>query len=211
MQPDILIFLAILIFSVVLHEIAHGYMALYFGDPTARLAGRLTLNPRSHIDPMGSLVVPGLLLLGSGGGFAFGWAKPVPYNPYNLSNFKWGTIAVGLAGVAVNFLLALIFGLLIRFSLGTDLFSPDFIKVLFMVMQVNIILGVFNLIPIPPLDGSKVLFALLPQKWAYIQDFMEQNWLIFLVAVFFIAYNIISPAFIAIASLIIGVPLNSLL
>jgi Zn-dependent protease len=163
MQVETIFFLIILILSVIIHEIAHGYVAEMLGDPTARLAGRLTLNPVRHIDPLGSVVLPALMLIASGGKFAFGWAKPVPYNPYNLRSFKWGTILVGVAGAFANLLIALIFGLMIRFhaELGIAAGTP-FFEVLGTITFLNIILAVFNLIPFPPLDGAKVLFAFLP-------------------------------------------------
>lgn len=194
MPTDTIFFLIILIFSIILHEIAHGYVAEMLGDKTARLAGRLTLNPVPHIDPLGSIILPALMLIGSGGTFAFGWAKPVPYNPHNLRNYKWGTIAVGVAGVAVNFLIALVFGLMIRFyaELGLIPGSP-FLNMLGTIVSLNIVLGVFNLLPIPPLDGSKVLFSLLPYRFQYIHDFLEQNWLIFVVFIVFFAQYIIWP------------------
>lgn len=207
MQVDIIFFLIILIFSVIIHEIAHGYVAAILGDPTARLAGRLSLNPRSHIDPMGSVVVPGLLMLGSGGALAFGWAKPVPYNPYNLRNFKWGSIAVALAGVAVNLIIALIFGLIIRYMLVAGVGTEEFLRILVMITQINLILAIFNLIPIPPLDGSKILFSFLPYRFQPIQEYMERNWLIFLVFVFFFAHYIISPVSQGLFQLIVGFPM----
>ena len=107
--------LVILILSIIVHEVAHGYAANSLGDPTARLAGRLTLNPVSHIDLLGSIIIPGLLVL-TGSPIMFGWAKPVPYNPYNLRNHRWGEFLVAIAGVATNLFLAIIFGLIVRFG-----------------------------------------------------------------------------------------------
>ena len=194
MQVDTIFFLIILIFSIILHEIAHGYVAEMLGDKTARLAGRLTLNPLPHIDPLGSVILPALMLIGSAGTFAFGWAKPVPYNPHNLRNYKWGTVAVGVAGVAVNFLIAIIFGLMIRYQVELG-FVPGsrFLEMLSMIVSLNIVLGVFNLIPFPPLDGSKVLFALLSYRFQYIYDYLERNWLIFIIFIIFFAQYIIWP------------------
>ena len=123
MQPDFIIFqILILIISVVIHEVSHGYVAQMMGDPTARLQGRLTLNPLKHLDPLGSVIIPGILLL-SGSGFLIGWAKPVPYNPYNLSNQKWGEALVAGAGPAVNILLAVIFAIVIRVGMGAGVLS----------------------------------------------------------------------------------------
>lgn len=171
-------------------------MAEWFGDPTARLAGRLTLNPVPHIDPLGSIIIPAIMIFGSsavGHPFAFGWAKPVPYNPYNLRNFKWGTIWVGLAGVLANMILALIFGLMLRYSLELGITDVAFAKMLATIVFLNIVLAVFNMIPFPPLDGAKVLFAFLPVRFQYIHDYLEQNWLIFIVFVIFFAQYIIQP------------------
>lgn len=175
---DIIFSILILIFSVVLHEISHGYMALALGDPTAKLSGRLTLNPLKHIDPMGSIVVP---LITSMFGFTFGWAKPVPYNPYNLRHGKWGPALVGVAGPGANLILALVFGLSIRFglvSLATPLGG-----IVFLITLVNIVLAVFNLVPLPPLDGSKVLFALLPYSWRGIETFLNRAGFIVILAI----------------------------
>jgi Zn-dependent protease len=149
----------VLILSVILHEVSHGYVAEWLGDPTARLQGRLTLNPISHADPIGSVFLPALLVL-TNSPFLFGWAKPVPYNPYNLRNQRWGEALVAGAGPATNLLIALIFGLLIRF--GGEVFSPEFIALAAVVTYINILLAIFNMIPIPPLDGSKVLMSLIP-------------------------------------------------
>lgn len=150
--------LAILILSIIAHEVAHGYAADALGDPTARYAGRLTLNPIPHIDLMGSIVIPGLLVL-SGSPIFFGWAKPVPYNPYNLRG-RWSETAVALAGVATNFVLALVFGLIVRFGAGA--LGPLALSVAATVTFVNLFLGLFNLIPFPPLDGFTALRSALP-------------------------------------------------
>ena len=160
-----LIIIVALIFSIVLHEVSHGYVANWLGDPTARLSGRLSGNPLVHLDPLGSVIIPGLLFLG-GTGFLFGWAKPVPYNPYNLRHQKWGDALVAASGPAVNILLALIFAALIHSSDVFGLPGP-FVKIASYIVYLNILLAFFNLIPMPPLDGSKILVALLPPKLAY--------------------------------------------
>lgn len=155
--------LAILIVSVMAHEVAHGYVAYLFGDSTAKNQGRLTLNPLSHIDIFGSIILPGILAL-SGSGFIIGWAKPVPYNPYNLRNRKIGEFCVSIAGVSVNFLLALFFGLILRF--GSDLgLSMAGQEIITYIIFINLVLMIFNLVPIPPLDGSKILLAFLPYRY----------------------------------------------
>ena len=162
-MESIIFLVVVLIVSIIIHEVAHGYAANALGDPTAKLAGRLTLNPVPHIDPFGSILIPALLAF-TNSGFLFGWAKPVPYNPYNLKNQRWGEFFVAGAGVATNLLLALLFALLARYtsSLGLDAFS-DASKI---IVQVNLFLGLFNLIPIPPLDGFTVLRTLLPYRYA---------------------------------------------
>jgi Zn-dependent protease len=161
MDPASIFFLLALIFSIIAHEVSHGFAAEMLGDPTARLQGRLTLNPIPHIDPIGSILIPAILLF-SNTSFLFGWAKPVPYNPYNLKNQKWGEAIVAAAGPAVNMLLALVFGLLVRFGSGT--LPAEFIRLAGVIVFINILLAFFNLIPIPPLDGSKLLKSLLSYR-----------------------------------------------
>lgn len=160
MELSLFLSLAILIVSIIAHEVAHGYAANALGDPTARLAGRLTLNPIPHIDLMGSIILPALLIL-SGSPILFGWAKPVPYNAYNLRSQRWGEAAVAVAGSATNLLLALIFGLVVRF--GADLPAPA-LAVAGTIAFVNLFLGLFNLIPFPPLDGFTTLRGILPWR-----------------------------------------------
>ena len=149
-----------LILSIVLHEVAHGYAANWLGDPTARLSGRLSPNPFKHIDPLGSVIVPALLYF-SNAGMLFGWAKPVPYNPYNLTNQRWGEAIVAAAGPLTNFLLALIFAVIVRMAIPLGL-SVSFVQLASYIVYINILLALFNAIPIPPLDGSKVLESILP-------------------------------------------------
>jgi Zn-dependent protease len=171
MQPsDLILYLPVLLFSVVLHEYAHGWQALREGDDTAYMLGRLTLNPVPHIDPFGSILLPVMLAL-LNSPFMIGWAKPVPVNPRNYRNYRGGDIRVSLAGIVVNLALALIATLLliviIRVADVVPSLTPT-LEILSRMMQygilVNLILAFFNLIPIPPLDGSHVLYHLLPPK-----------------------------------------------
>ena len=152
-----LLFLVVLILTIIVHEIAHGYAALLLGDPTAQQEGRLTLNPIPHIDVLGTLIIPGILLM-TGSGILFGWAKPVPYNPYNLKG-RYGEALVAAAGPGVNIALAIVFGLLFR--LGSDVLPTSLLALCGIVVAVNLFIAFFNLIPIPPLDGSKILMAFL--------------------------------------------------
>ncbi len=155
--------IVVLILSIIVHEVAHGYAANALGDPTAKLAGRLTLNPVPHIDPIGSVLIPGLLVL-TNAGMLFGWAKPVPYNPHNLKNARWGEAIVGVAGVATNLFIAVVFALIARYAFSAGM--TEFGSVAATIVLVNLFLGLFNLIPFPPLDGFTVLRGLLPFRYA---------------------------------------------
>lgn len=170
--------------SVVIHEVSHGFMAEYFGDDTARRAGRLTLNPLKHLDMFGSIILPVLLVLFKSP-FMFGWAKPVPYNPNNLSNRKWGTISVAAAGVLANFSIAIIFGVIIRLSASYTL-PVGFYFITSAIVIVNLALGIFNLVPIPPLDGSKILFSFLPESaFSFILAYEQYSLILLLVFIIF--------------------------
>ena len=157
-----IITIVILVFSAILHEVAHGYVAERFGDPTARLRGRLTLNPIPHIDPIMSILLPLVLIL-SGSPVVFGAAKPVPVDPFNLRDGRRDLALVSLAGPLTNFLIAIVFAVLIHI-LPSSLISNTIYLILILVVRLNLLLGIFNLIPIPPLDGSKVFALLLPEK-----------------------------------------------
>jgi len=180
-------YIVILIMSVVIHEVSHGFMAEYFGDKTARFAGRLTLNPIKHLDLFGSIFLPLVLVL-SHSPFLFGWAKPVPYNPNNLSNKKWGTVAVASAGVLANFSIAIIFGIIIRLSFIVSPSFPlqnGFLSITSIIVIVNLALGIFNLVPIPPLDGSKILFSFLPESF-YPSIFKFEQYSLILLLIFIV-------------------------
>ena len=178
--------LIVLLFSVIIHELAHGYVAYSLGDPTAKYEGRLTLNPLKHLDPFGSVILPLLLLVATGGqGPIFGWAKPVPINPYNFKDQKWGTLKVAISGPATNFGIAIIFGLLIRFLTFPQL--APLVQLLSIVVFYNFLWGIFNLVPIPPLDGSWILFKFLPQQWDKARMWFSQYGIFILI--FFIFFG----------------------
>lgn len=190
--PDFIFIIVILIMSVVIHELAHGYSALWLGDSTAKYAGRLTLNPIKHLDPVGSVLVP-LLLYILPGNLIFGWAKPVPYNPYNLRNQKWGEAIVAAAGPLTNILIAVIFGLIVRLNVVFGVFPPAFTDLASIVVFMNIILAIFNLVPIPPLDGSKILFSVLPYHMQRFRLVLEQFGLILVFFFIFVLWRFIFP------------------
>jgi len=170
---DTILSFVILVLSIIAHEVAHGYAANSLGDPTARLAGRLTFNPIPHIDLVGSILVPLLLAIGHSPIF-FGWAKPVPYNPYNLRNRPWSEALVAVAGSATNIFIAIIFGLLVRFGsvIGLDTTS---LLLASLIAFINLFLGLFNLIPFPPLDGFTVLRSILPWSLSSFSTQFEQR------------------------------------
>lgn len=182
----IIFYIAILLYSLIIHEVAHGLAALWLGDTTAKYSGRITLNPFKHIDPWLTIGMPVILLLMTNFKFAFGGAKPVPYNPYNLKNQKWGPAMVGAAGPGVNILIAILAAIAAKVISIPMLAKADIIsnfnnwsqisqilpgsvgaiifEILVIIIFWNVLLAFFNLIPIPPLDGSKLLFSLFPMR-----------------------------------------------
>jgi len=213
----------VLLFSAVLHEVAHGYEAERLGDDTARRAGRLTLNPLKHLDPFMSFVMPVVLFVTTG--FFFAGAKPVPYNPNNLKDPRTGAVKVALAGPATNLFIALVFGILsVLLPIGGDVKNALFSNVVtgsapifavplagtyfffLIIVYINVLLGIFNLVPIPPLDGSKLLFLILPPtpntyKFMY---FMERWGLILVLVFVFFGFQFISPVIAFFFSLFTG-------
>lgn len=199
-QGTIIIFqVIVLVFSAAVHEYMHGWMADYLGDPTAKLAGRLTLNPIKHLDWFGSLLLPFMMIV-SGIGFAFGWAKPVPYNPNNLRDRKYGDAKVALAGPMGNFILAFILAIIWRFFAQDNL---NFALLLQIAIYINLLLMIFNLVPIPPLDGSKILATFLPARLRF-QYLSLERYGFFLVVLFIIfGFDLIMPLIEFIFSLLI--------
>lgn len=181
----------ILIISIMFHELAHGTMADKLGDPTARLAGRLTLNPFAHLELMGSFIVPVICII-SGSVFIIGWAKPVPFNPAQLNNKKWGPALVAAAGPFMNIVIAVLCALIFRLVAfgGTNI---AFATLLIQVVVINISLAVFNLVPIPPLDGHHILGALFPGFKRWSDGVMNRFGIILLIVAIFLAGSIISP------------------
>lgn len=185
---------AVFIFSVMVHEVSHGVVAFKLGDETAKNEGRLTLNPLVHIDFFGSIFLPILLIL-TNSPVIFGWAKPVPYNPNNLKNPKKGAALIGIAGPLSNIILAVIFGILLKIISGIGISISLFPLVMFfqIIIFINLLLAVFNLVPIPPLDGSKLLFAVLPQKCRKLQFFLERYGMAILLAFIFFGFWLLIP------------------
>jgi len=160
------IWILAIVYGITVHEFSHVLAAYLQGDDTGKLMGRLTLNPLAHIDPIGMLM---LLFVG------FGWGRPAPFNPYNLKNQKWGEVIVALAGPVSNFISVIIFMIAVNLLMGA--LGPEnlLIQLLSFLILINIILLVFNLLPIPPLDGSKLLFEILPQKYSHIKAQLSKN------------------------------------
>lgn len=192
--------LIILVISVVIHEVSHGYTAELLGDPTPRLQGRLTLNPLKHLDLYGSVIVP---LITSMFGMTFGWAKPLEWNPYNIKNRRMGEVLISIAGPGSNLFLAVVFGLSIRFFQYS--LSNSMLSIFSYIVIINIVLFIFNLIPVPPLDGSKILFNILPNKLNRFRNIMEGNQIISIFIVIFVLWPLFEPLIPFLFSLITGV------
>jgi Zn-dependent protease len=179
----------------------HGWEAERLGDSTAKDRGRLTLNPLVHIDLFGSIILP-LLLVVSGSGVIFGWAKPVPVNSNNLRDKKWGMAKVSLAGPLGNLIIAIV--LAIFFRLFSSMLNPILSGLIVLAIFINLILMVFNLVPIPPLDGSKILAAFLPRSWQIKFMKFERYGMFVLIVFLFVAFDIIMPVVFFLMNLLVG-------
>ena len=186
---QIIFFFLIIVPSAIIHEFAHGWAAERLGDSTAKYAGRLTLDPRAHIDKWGTIILPLILIILTKGSFMFAYAKPVPYNPYNLKDPKWDPVWVALAGPFSNFLLAFAFAVVLKF-LPTGFAIAPFLEI---IVFANVLLMVFNLVPIPPLDGSKILYAILPDSAHNVRRFLDQFGFMILLFFIFFAFELVSP------------------
>ena len=169
----VLIYALPVLFAITVHEAAHGYAARHFGDNTAYVLGRITLNPLKHIDPIGTILMPLMLYLATSGAFLFGYAKPVPVRFGNLRNPKRDMIWVALAGPGANLVQAVIWGVLLYALVGTDMTEPFFVKMCQGGMLVNVVMFAFNLFPLPPLDGGRILVGLLPMRQAMLVSRVE--------------------------------------
>ena len=196
---SLIFFFFIIIPSAIIHEYFHAWAAYQLGDPTAKEAGRLTLNPLAHIDPFGTILMPILLFIYTSGRFLFAYAKPVPFNPYLLKDQKHGAGLVGAAGPLANSSLALIFGLMVRY-----LPPSPFVEVLSIIVFANILLAVFNLVPIPPLDGSRILFAILPSSFKRYEMVLERMGFLLILIFIFLGFPLIRLIISLIFNLITG-------
>lgn len=196
---SLIFYFVVIIPSAIIHEYAHGFAAFSLGDNTAKYAGRLTIDPRAHVDMFGTILMPLLLFFASGGNFMFAYAKPVPYNPYNLRDQKWGPALVGLAGPMANFMLAVCFSYMYRFFGGTPA-SPFF----YVIVVSNISLMIFNLLPIPPLDGSKILYAVLPSSAYRFKNWLERYGFFVLLFFVFFLFDLLNPIIFGLVRFLIG-------
>ena len=195
----LLLFFTLLIISIIAHEVAHGYAAYSLGDPTAYYEGRLTLNPVPHFDFFGSFLVPMISYFTAG--FIFGWAKPVPYNPYNLRHGRAGEALVAAAGPFTNVVIALVFGLIYNFA-GAAL-PATFLSAISLLVTLNVTLAVVNLLPIPTLDGGKILFSILPYRFAYLERSLEPYGIFVLLGIVLFGWSIIGGIVVKLSELLL--------
>ena len=217
---EYIIFIPAILMSIIVHEVSHGYAAYLLGDDTAKRQGRLTFNPMRHIDTFGTIILPLLLLMTTRGGLAFGYAKPVPINPYNFKNYKKDTALTAAAGPLSNFIIAFILAMVLRLILnsidpymqiGTGL--QLLLRVLYNIIFINLFLGLFNLIPFPPLDGSKVLGAFLSDEMYFKYTAQERKGMMIFMLIIFASYmfrlniigSIVVPPLRAIMKILTGI------
>lgn len=205
MSIDFLFSIIVLIVSVMVHEVSHGYAAYAWGDPTAYYQGRLSFNPLKHLDLWGSIIIP--ILSFWLGGLLFGWAKPVPVNLYNVKNQKWGPPLIALAGPASNILIAVLAGLVLRFGLIYQILTPALVNILGIIVFINLVLAVFNLIPVPPLDGSKLFYAVIPERYREVRSWLERLSLPLILVLVLVIWPILSPVLGYLFNLITGLKL----
>ena len=204
--PLSIFYFLILIFSIIVHEVAHGIVAEREGDPTARVLGRITLNPLKHIDWFGSIILPAILIL-SNAGFVVGWAKPVPYNPENLRRGNKSVALVAIAGIIVNLSLALIFGLLLRVLVTQGLATAAIAEIASIIVLVNVVLALFNAIPLAPLDGFRFLSAVLPRRAERTMRFIEQYSIPLLLLFIVFGWRVVAPFAFTVYSALTGIPI----
>ena len=204
--PLSIFYFLVLIISIIVHEVAHGLAAEREGDPTARMLGRITLNPLKHIEWFGSVILPLVLIL-SNAGFVVGWAKPVPYNPENLKRGNKSVAIVSIAGIVVNLSIAIIFSLAIRVAAGSGLTSSGFFEISSIIVLVNIVLALFNAIPIAPLDGFRFLEAVLPFRFAGAMKALERYSLPILIVFLFFGWKFVAPLVFKLFTLLTGIAL----
>lgn len=202
--PLSIFYFLILMISIIVHEVAHGLMAEREGDSTARMLGRITLNPLKHIDWVGSVILPLALIL-TNAGFVVGWAKPVPYNPDNLKHGNTSIAKVSIAGIVVNLSIAIIFGLLIRLSIAVGFISQAFIDIASVIVLVNVALALFNAMPVAPLDGFRFLSAVLPYQVQPVMRFIEQYSLPILLVFIVFIWKFVAPFAFVVYSLLTGI------
>lgn len=204
--PISIFYFLVLIISIIVHEVAHGIAAEREGDPTARMLGRITLNPLKHIEWFGSVILPLVLIL-SGAGFVVGWAKPVPYNPDNLKRGRKSVAIVSIAGIVVNLSIALFVGLVIRGAAAAGFGTQALFEIASIVVLINIVLALFNAIPLAPLDGFRFLSAVLPWRFAKSMQRLEQYSLPLLVVFVFFGWKFVAPLAFSLFTLFTGISL----
>lgn len=210
MSHDFLIsifYFVILIFSIIIHEVSHGIAAEREGDPTARLMGRITLNPLKHIDWFGSILLP-LILVISKAGFVVGWAKPVPYNPHNVRHGRKSVARIAASGVCANLSIAIVFGLAIRVAVYLQFLSGAFVSVASIIVLVNLVLAFFNSIPLAPLDGFNFFRALLGSRLEKVFIFMERYSLPLLIIFLLFGWRVVAPGVLWLFTLLTGIGLS---